>query len=108
MILIKRLIRVYISSLLILSGFNAYAQTPYFTGGPVFDIDNQYINVNDRQYPISPTVKIFSSDNKVISLSDIALRDLVSLRFIYLNNQKMVDEIHKIDALNEAEGRLEE
>lgn len=98
---IKQLHGIYIAAMLLLASTYAFAQPPFFMEGPVYQIDNQYINVDDRQYPISPTVKVFSVDNKAINLSDIGLNQLVSLRFIYLGNKKMVDEIHKIDALYE-------
>jgi len=108
MITILSLIRRLSPVLLLLNITYASAAAHFQMAGTVFQIDNQTINVSDRQFLISPTVKVFSAENRPIPLSDIMLKDTVALNFITIGDRQMVDAIHKIDDPEAAFSRPEE
>ncbi|MBC8212035.1 MAG: hypothetical protein H8E21_13320 [Gammaproteobacteria bacterium] len=108
MITILSLIRRLSPALLLLSITYASASSHFQMAGTVYQINSQTINVSDRQYLISPTVKVYSAENRPIPISEIFLNDMVALDFITLGDNQMVDTIHKIDDPEASFARPEE
>ena len=61
--------------------------------GVVFVLSGRSINIDDRPYILSPTVKFATPDSKEADLSQLKLRDFVGFNIITINNRRLVDRI---------------
>lgn len=96
----KSTIKHILSSLLILlllTSPTAYAAFIMTDVGEVFDIDHNSIDVDDAEYRLSPTVKVWTSENKKGNLSDVLKGDYVQISIIKFNKRLLVDTIEIMD-----------
>lgn len=101
----NKIIRGVLLSLIILPA-TLWAQTNYAIEGKILGYNNQTINLNDAEFRLLATTKVFLRNNIKGQLSDLKVGDYAQLSLIKIDKKRYVDTIQIVEQLEPNEINL--
>ena len=93
MIALKKSLKYSLAWCLLLLAAGAQATPILIEQGQVLKISSSYVNINDTQFRMSPTVKVKKADQTPGKLIDIKKGDYIEISVEKINKRAVVDSI---------------